>query len=84
LKLEELTMNKLSSKEESLLWLRTRKESDVFDDWCNERDKIVRLIEHHIIVKDALITELYKWDSKISKIFGRAISKEIKSKNFIS
>jgi len=69
----------LNSKEKESLWLRMRKD-DIFDDLCEERDKIVRLIENHDIEKNALIVELEKWDAKISTIFSKAISKDIKLK----
>jgi len=69
LKLEELTMNKLSSKEESLLWLRMREEDAEFDDLCDARDCIVRIQEPYIIMNELLEAEIKKWDEKISNVF---------------
>jgi len=73
-------MRKPSSKERSQLWTCLRKEDVVFEDLCNERDKIVRLIEHHEIVKNALYSELEKWDAKIDVMFSKKMEKEIKLK----
>ena len=74
-------MKKLSRKEIGDLFSRLRKESEDFADLCNERDKIVGIIEHHEIVKNALSLELEKWDTKIETIFSKALEKEIKLKN---
>ncbi len=79
LEIEKFTMSELSSKEEHLLWLRMRKD-DVFDDLCDARDSVVRVMEVHSLSLDALEAELRKWDTKISTIFAKAISKEIKLK----
>jgi len=68
---------KLSRKESEDLWLRLRKEDPIFEDLCTERDKIVGIIEHHAIVKDALESEVKKWDVKIGTMFGKAIEREI-------
>ena len=71
-------MKKLSQKEKSDLWSRLRKEDDNFKDVCNERDKIVRIIEHHEIVTKALYTELEKWDTKVDTIFQKEIEQQEK------
>jgi len=67
-------MKKLSQKEKSELWLRLRKEDDNFEDLCNERDKIARLIENHEIITKALYSELEKWDTKVKAMFAKAIN----------
>ena len=61
--------SKLNRKELGELFVRFRKEYPDFDDLLNERDKIVRIIETHLITVDALKTELKKWDNKIEKEF---------------
>ena len=65
----ELKGSKLNRKELGELFVRFRKEYPDFDDLLNERDKIVRIIETHLITVDALKTELKKWDNKIEKEF---------------
>ena len=64
-------MKKLSDAERSELWSRLRKENESFEDLCNERDKIVRMIEHHEIVKNALYSQLDKWDSTLGVVFSK-------------
>ena len=59
----------LNRKELGELFVRFRKEYPDFDDLLNERDKIVGVIETHLITVDALKTELKKWDNKIEKEF---------------
>ena len=61
--------SKLNRKELGELFVRFRKEYPDFDDLLNERDKIVGIIETHLITVDALKTELKKWDDKIGKEF---------------
>ena len=61
--------SKLNRKELGELFVRFRKEYPDFDDLLNERDKIVGVIETHLITVDALKTELNKWDNKIEKEF---------------
>ena len=65
----ELKGSKLNRKELGELFVRFRKEYPDFDDLLNERDKIVGIIETHLITVDALKTELKKWDNKIEKEF---------------
>ena len=65
----ELKGSKLNRKELGELFVRFRKEYPDFDDLLNERDKIVGIIETHLITVDALKTELNKWDNKIEKEF---------------
>ena len=69
-------MKKLSSKERSELWSRLRKENESFVDLCNERDKVVRMIEHHEIVTKALYSELEKWDSMLETVIEREMEKK--------
>jgi len=57
------------------MFSRLRKEDNIFEDLCNERNKIVRIIEHHEIVKNALYSELEKWDIRIDKIFRKLVEK---------
>ena len=73
-------MRGLSSKEKESLWLRMRKDSAKFDDLCDARDTIVRIQEPYVIVNELLEAEIKKWDAKISTIFSKAISKDIKLK----
>ena len=61
--------SKLNRKELGELFVRFRKEYPDFDDLLNERDKIVGIIETHLITVDGLKTELKKWDNKIEKEF---------------
>ena len=58
--------------------MRMRKDDPIFEDLCNERDKIVGIMFHHEVVKESLEYELERWDNKIGKIFAKAIKKEIK------
>ena len=53
------------------LFVHFRKEYPDFDDLLCERDKIVRIMEIHLITMDALKTELKQWDSNIAKEFQR-------------
>jgi len=68
-----LKKKKLSDKELSEMFSRLRKEDNIFEDLCNERDKIARIIEHHEIVKNALYSELEKWDTKIEAMFSKIV-----------
>ena len=61
--------SELTREELGELFVRFRKEYPNFDDLLNERDKIVGIIETHLITVDALKTELKKWDNKIEKEF---------------
>ena len=61
--------SKLNRKELGELFVRFRKEYPDFDDLLNERDKIVGIIETHLITVDALKIELKKRDNKIGKEF---------------
>ena len=61
--------SKLTRTELGELFVRFRKEYPDFDDLLNERDKIVGVIETHLITVDALKSELKKWDNKIEKEF---------------
>ena len=61
--------SELTREELGELFVRFRKEYPNFDDLLNERDKIVGIIETHLITVDALKTELKKWDDKIEKEF---------------
>ena len=75
-------MKKLTRKEKHDLWSRLRKENSKFRDLCDERDKIVRIVEHHDIVKQALISELEKWDGLIDEVFRKLINKKIRGVKF--
>ena len=61
--------SELTREELGELFVRFRKEYPDFDDLLNERDKIVGIIETHLITVDALKIELKKWDNKIGKEF---------------
>ncbi len=67
----KLTHNKIQK-----LFVRFRKEYPDFEDLVSERDKIVRIMEIHLITMDALKAELKKWDKNIDKEF-----KNLRSKN---
>ena len=71
-------MKKLSQKEKSELWSRLRKENGIFDDLCDARDEVVRVIAHNDLVKRALVSELKKWDIKVDTIFQKEIEQEEK------
>ena len=73
-------MKKLSDAERSELWSRLRKENESFEDLCNERDKIVRMREHHQIVEIALGSQLEKWNNVLGDMFNRLMEKEIAKK----
>jgi len=62
-------MNKLSEEKSTKLWLQLRKDSTKFDDLCDARDSIVRILEPHIIMSELLEAEIKKWDEKISNVF---------------
>jgi len=62
-------MHRLSSKEESELWLRMRKDKK-FDRKCEARDDIVRKI-------DSLEKQVRQRDIELGKIFAKAIEREI-------
>ena len=63
--------SKLTREEMGKLFVHFRKEYPDFDDLLCERDKIVRIMEIHLITMDALKTELKQWDSNIAKEFQR-------------
>ena len=70
------------SKNSTDLFVKMIKENKDFEDLCDERNKIVRIIEQHQIVVDALFTELKKWDIRVEKMFQEKISKtDLKKKN---
>jgi len=71
----ELKDSKLTREEIGKLFDDFRKEDPVFEDLVSERDKIVGIIETHVITVDALKTELKKWDDKIEKKFEYLRSK---------
>ena len=71
---------KLSRKEISQLWSQLRKEDEIFDDLCDARDEVVRVLAHHDVIKRALVSELEKWDTEVDAMFQKKIDKEIKSK----
>ena len=71
---------KLSRKEIRELWSQLRNEDEIFDDLCDARDEVVRVIAHQDMIKRALVTELEKWDIKVDAMFQKKIDKEIKSK----
>jgi len=73
-------MKKLSKREKSVMWSILRKENESFEDLCNERDKIVSMIEHHEIVKNALYSQLEKWDSMLEEMFCKFIESELAMK----
>jgi len=73
-------MKKLSKKERSELWSRLRKENESFENLCNERDKIVRMIEHHQIVEIALVSQLEKWNTVLGDMFSKLIEDKIAMK----
>ncbi len=71
---------KLSRKEISQWWSQLRKEDEIFDDLCDARDEVVRVLAHHDVIKRALVTELEKWDTKVDAMFQKKIDKEILEK----
>jgi hypothetical protein len=72
----------LTQDEMDVLFLKFRKEDATFEDLVSERDKIVRIIEIHSIIIDALKTELTKWDKDVSIAFNKLLDKTSKnSKN---
>ena len=71
---------KLSRKEISQLWSQLRKEDEIFDDLCDARDEVVRVLAHQDMITRALVTELEKWDVKVESIFQKKIDKEILEK----
>lgn len=68
---------KLSRKEISQLWSQLRKEDEIFDDLCDARDEVVRVLAHQDMITRALVTELEKWDTKVETMFQKKIDKEI-------
>ena len=68
--------SKFTREELGKLFERFRKENPVFEDLVSERDKIVRIMEIHLITMDALKTELKKWDNEIETEF-----KNLRDKN---
>ena len=74
-------MKKLSDAERVELWSGLRKENEAFEDLCNERDKIARMIEHHEIVKNALYSQLEKWDSMVEVMFSKLMDLRACPKN---
>jgi len=73
-------LKKLSRKQTSELWSRLRKEDEIFDDLCDARDEVVRVLAHQDMITCALVTELEKWDVKVETMFQKKIDKEIKLK----
>ena len=69
-----MNIKKLTENKTRELFVRFRKENDIFDDLLSERDKIVRIMEIHSITMDALSVELEKWDARIDKDFGKLLS----------
>ena len=67
--------SKLTREEIGELFEHFRKEDPSFEDLVSEREKIVRIIETHVITVDSLKTELKKWDNKIEKEFENLRSK---------
>ena len=70
-------MKKLSRKQTSELWSRLRKDDEIFDDLCDARDEVVRVLAHQDMITRALVTELEKWDTKVDAMFQKKIDKEI-------
>ena len=68
---------KLTRKEISQLWSQLRKEDEKFNDLCDARDEVVRVIAHNDLVKHSLVEELKKWDVKVESMFQKKIDKEI-------
>ena len=67
--------SKITREEMGKLFVHFRKVNPSFEDLVSERDKIVRIIETHVITMDSLKTELKKWDNKIEKEFENLRSK---------
>ena len=70
-------MKKLSRKQTSELWSRLRKDDEIFDDLCDARDEVVRVLAHQDMITRALVTELEKWDTKVDAMFQKKIDIEI-------
>ena len=70
---------KLTRKELSKLFVRLRKEDEIFEDLVSERDKIIGVMEFHTISLDALNTELKKWDMQVEEMFKKLIDKKMKN-----
>ncbi len=78
-------MKKQSDVEKEILLLCLRKENEIFKDLCNiEKDKIARIIERHNIDKDELISQLEKYDNKISDMLNDLLYEESSIKLKIS
>jgi len=70
-----MKIKNLSSKKIADLFVHLKKENKNFKDLCNERDKLVTIIEHHQIVSEALISELKNWDVKVDTMFQKELAK---------
>ena len=68
-------MKKMTRNETGKLFSRLRKEDAEFDDLCDARDDVVRVMAHHDIVKEALLLELEKWDLKMHTSFRTKTAK---------
>ena len=72
---EKIRGKKQPSKNSTDLFVKMIKENKDFEDLCDERNKIVRIIEHQQIVTEALFTELEKWDQKVDSMFQKELEK---------
>jgi len=74
-------MQKLTEQESDDLWLRLRKEDNLFEDLCDAHDAVVRAMEVHSLSLDGLELKKQEWKNKLEKYFKKAITEEIKSKS---
>ena len=69
MKVNDLIMNELSEEKSTELWLQLRKDSAEFDDLCDARDEIVRVLASVQIQEEALQENLIVWDKKLVKMY---------------
>ena len=67
--------SKKSSINSASLFVKLRRQNIEFQDLCDERDKIVRIIEHHQIIVESLYSELDKWERNLEEMFLKLTTK---------
>ena len=48
-----------------------RDENPIFDDLCDARDDVIRVMNVHSVSLDALRTELKAWDKRVTMMYGK-------------
>lgn len=54
---------------------RLRKENPEFDDLCDARNSVLRVIESHQIAEEALKEKFESWDSKVTSMYEKLTRK---------